>query len=283
MRVLLRPHFQYLQLKERVNINLLLSSASFPPKMAKILLIETSTEVCSAAISVDGKIVALSENLETQSHAALLTLQIEACSKEADIPLAQLDAVALSRGPGSYTALRVGASVAKGICYAIEKPLIAVDTLLALAYASRTMGRDGELEIGNSASNIQGPTSQVFAPLLDARRQEVWVAIYDADLREIAPAQPLILENNSFEKFISEKTGEGAAGQIVLAGNGMEKIRTGAFPEKTVFLEIKKCSAEHLALLAEQLFQDADFQDIAYFEPFYMKPPNITMPSKASF
>ncbi|MFN0176162.1 MAG: tRNA (adenosine(37)-N6)-threonylcarbamoyltransferase complex dimerization subunit type 1 TsaB [Saprospiraceae bacterium] len=254
--------------------------------MAKILLIETSSEVCSAAISVDGRVVALSEKLETQSHAALLTLQIRECCEIAGIPLAQLDAVALSRGPGAYTALRVGASVAKGICYALDKPLIAVDTLLALAYASR-------LEIGVGESNVQYPISQypisqyrnspIFVPMLDARRQEVWLAVYDAGLREIAAAQPLDLNNNLFEDFISEKAGVTGGGGIVLAGNGMEKIRSGGFLEKIKFSEIKKCSAGNLSVLADQIFQNADFQDIAYFEPYYMKAPNITTSAKPPF
>ena len=180
--------------------------------MAKILLIETSSEVCSAAISVDGKVVALSENLETQSHAALLTLQIRECCETAGIPLAQLDAVALSRGPGAYTALRVGASVAKGICYALDKPLIAVDTLLALAYASR-------IQYPNIPIS-QYPNTQIFVPMLDARRQEVWLAVYDSELREIAAAQPLILENNLFEAFVSEMAYGVEVGGIILAGNG---------------------------------------------------------------
>lgn len=247
--------------------------------MAKILLIETSSEVCSAAISVNGKVVALSENVETQSHAALLTLQIRECTESAGIPLAQLDAVALSRGPGAYTALRVGASVAKGICYALEKPLIAIDTLLALAHATRA----AESNVQHPTSNVQHPMSPCFVPMLDARRQEVWLAVYDADLQEIMPAQPLILENNSFEKLISEKTGDAGMGGIVLAGNGMEKFRSGGFSENVRFSAIHKSSAGHLGMLAEHFFQNADFHDIAYFEPFYMKPPNITTPGKSPF
>jgi len=244
--------------------------------MAKILLIETSGEVCSAAISVDGRVVALAEDLNTQSHAALLTLQIAACAKTADIPLAQLDAVAVSKGPGAYTSLRVGASVAKGICYALDKPLIAVDTLLALAHGTRQW-----MEHSPSPEQISG--RHVFVPMLDARRQEVWLAIYDEALLEIAPAQPLILENNSFEMFISEKTRGAEIEWVVLSGNGMEKTRNGDNFKKAVFSELGKCSAPYLAGLAEQYFQNADFQDVAYFEPYYMKPPNITTSSKPLF
>jgi len=247
--------------------------------MTKILLIETSGEVCSAAIAVDGNVVAISENLEAQSHAALLTLQIKACCDQAGIPLSQLDAVALSRGPGAYTALRVGASVAKGICYALDKPLLAVDTLQALAFASAETIRPGSSPI----AQVQDPASSIFVPMLDARRQEVWLAIYDSDLRPIAPAQPLILENNSFEMYLWERIGEGLSGRIVLSGNGMNKVRSGGFSERVVDSGINKCSARYLAVLAMQHFQMADFQDIAYFEPFYMKPPNITTPNKAPF
>lgn len=249
--------------------------------MAKILLIETSSEVCSAAISVDGVVVAFSEQLEVKSHAALLTIQISECCETAGITLAQLDAVAISHGPGAYTALRVGASVAKGICYALEKPLIGLDTLRVLAHASI------EQQVSIRERQVSGPKwsvqTMVFVPMLDARRQEVWLAVYDAGLREIASAQPLILENNSFENFVDGKVPEIGMNGIVLGGNGMEKMRSGHFLKNVVFGEIKKCSARYLATLAEQSFQQADFQDVAYFEPYYMKPPNITTPNKPLF
>ena len=119
--------------------------------------------------------------------------------------------------------------------------------------------------------------------MLDARRQEVWLAVYDFELREIAPAQPLILENNSFENFILAKTKGVEIDGIILCGSGMEKTRSGSISERVVFSDVKKCTARHLAALAEASFQNADFQDIAYFEPFYMKPPNITTSSKPLF
>lgn len=242
--------------------------------MSRILLIETATEVCSVAIAVDGKVVALVEELQAPSHAALLTLQIEKCVGMSGIPLAALDAVAVSRGPGSYTSLRVGASVAKGICYALDKPLIAVNTLLSLAWASRE-----EME----PSSIHRPASTVFVPMLDARRQEVWLAVYDAELRLIAAEQPLILENNLFENFICQSAPGAAGKMLVVAGNGSIKLENVLTREHVVFSSVKKCSARYLAALAEQLFQQTDFQNMAYFEPFYMKAPNITTPSKAPF
>jgi len=240
--------------------------------MAKILLLETSTEVCSAAISVDGKVEALSENLDAPNHAALLTLQIEDCAQRAGLALDQLDAVALSRGPGSYSSLRVGASVAKGICYALDKPLIAVDTLKALALASQI-----------EAAPENPEQAMFFAPMLDARRQEVWLALYDSAMRETAPAQPLIFENNLFEVFLREKLQEVYPCRVILSGNGMHKARNGSESDNLIFSTVRKCSAQHLSVWAEQQFQASDFQDIAYFEPFYMKPPNITTSLKPTF
>jgi tRNA threonylcarbamoyladenosine biosynthesis protein TsaB len=238
--------------------------------MAKILLIETATEVCSAAIGIDGRVAALVETPECQQHIAVLTLHIEACCRSAGIALSDLDAVAVSAGPGSYTSLRVGVSAAKGICYALDKPLIAVNTLLSLAAASREAEPSSDEPL-------------YLAPMLDARRQEVWVAGYDALLREICAPQPLVLTDNLFEKFVFEDMGAPAGARLVLAGNGAEKTRSGRISEGTVFSSVKKCTAGHLATLAEQAFQLHDFQDIAYFTPIYMKPPNITTPSKAPF
>lgn len=236
-------------------------------RMARILLIETATDVCSAAIAVDGQIVALAEQLSTLQHAALLTLQIEACVRESGWSLAQLDAVALSQGPGSYTALRVGASVAKGICYALDKPLIAVDTLLALALASRT----GLPEDHDSPHTL-------LVPMLDARRQEVWTAVYDEQGLLLAPAQPIIVENNLFEKFIEAFIADWSGTRLIFSGNGMRKIQNVPGALRAVFSPVENCSAVHLAMLAERFFQASDFQEVAYFEPFYMKPPNITTP-----
>lgn len=240
--------------------------------MARILLIETATEVCSAAIAVNGEVVAAAEELHSQNHAALLTLQIEECVKESGIPLAALDAVAVSRGPGSYTSLRVGASVAKGICYALDKPLLAIDTLLTLAWASR--------EISTQHSTFNNP---LFIPMLDARRQEVWAAVYDRALRPVKSAQPLVLENDLFEKYIQEVPEHDQFDVLILSGSGSLKFQNVMSSEKVVFSSIKKCSARYLAPLAEQFFQDVEFQNVAYFEPFYMKAPNITAPSQAPF
>ena len=233
--------------------------------MARILLIETATEVCSAALAVDGVVVALQEELNCTSHSALLTVQIEACVRQSGIPLHALDAVAISQGPGSYTALRVGASVAKGICYALEKPLIAVDTLLALATSSA---------LHPPPSTLRPPP--YFMPMLDARRQEVWTAVYDAEMRLLAPAQPLIMENDLFEIFIRTAIPDFHNVQVILSGNGAQKLENVRHGKEAVQSTKKTCSAADLAGWAERFFQISDFQDIAYWSPFYMKLPNIT-------
>ncbi|MEO6038658.1 MAG: tRNA (adenosine(37)-N6)-threonylcarbamoyltransferase complex dimerization subunit type 1 TsaB, partial [Saprospiraceae bacterium] len=177
-----------------------------------------------------------------------------------------LDAIALSRGPGSYTALRVGASVAKGICFALDKPLMAIDTLSALAEASRNQ------------LSADALSDTLFVPMLDARRQEVWVGVYDEQGRCLAPAQPLILENFLFEKFMEGFVATRPGARLILSGNGMDKLQNVPNFPNAVFSPIKNCSAANLTGLAEQLFQTNDFQEVAYFEPFYMKPPNITVP-----
>ncbi len=242
--------------------------------MAKILLIETATGVCSAAIAIDGTIVALEEVPETQQHAALLTLQIHRCTLQAGIKLSELDAIGVSSGPGAYTSLRVGISVAKGICYALDKPLIAVDTLQALAYAS-------QIAIETAGNPM---TEQIyFIPMIDARRKEVWTGIYDARLQPVSPAQPLILENNSFIDYITTYISPINNIIPIASGNGTQKLLNVTFYENTVVSPIKNCSAQYLSFLVDKKLQVNDFKDIAYFEPMYMKPPNITVSKKSAW
>jgi tRNA threonylcarbamoyladenosine biosynthesis protein TsaB len=240
--------------------------------MARILLIETATSVCSAAVSIDGVVVASAESTEELQHTALLTTQIEECMRQAGLTLAEMDAVAVSRGPGSYTSLRVGVSVAKGICYALDKPLIAVDTLQALAAGARAADTTG---------------AGYFVPMLDARRQEVWLAVYDADLREVVKAQPLIIENNSFYIFLNHHVPEWQSRKAVLAGSGTPKALHGNILLETAFLSPSHSSiiaghtstiADHMSELALYIFKTSEFQDIVSFEPYYFKLPNITAP-----
>ncbi len=235
--------------------------------MATILLLETATDVCSVGIAVDGRLAATATEPPPAAHAAHLTILIQRCLEQAGLNPADLDAVAISAGPGSYTGLRVGASVAKGICYALNKPLIAVNTLDALACGMR----DAQPEPRDAC---------LFMPMLDARRQEVWTALYDHQLRRLIPPQPLILENNLFS-FFETQTGLAAVQKkLVLGGNGSFKTAGGAYLPEAVAGPVVQCAAAFLLTAAEQKFNASDFEDIAYFEPFYMKPPNITVSKK---
>jgi tRNA threonylcarbamoyladenosine biosynthesis protein TsaB len=235
--------------------------------MATILLIETATEVCSVAISINGAIQAHSESEGKADHAAILTLQIQECCKQAGIQLTQLDAIGLSKGPGSYSSLRVGAAVAKGICYALNKPLIAVDTLRALALAS--FGKIPESH-----------PDRIALPMLDARRMEVWMAGYSRNGATLFSARPFIFENNLFFNAWTDTGLAFESNGYILSGNGILKSENVPFLKEAVFSSIKSCSAVFLENESLEKFQNADFQNIAYFEPFYMKPPNITSPNK---
>ena len=235
--------------------------------MATILLIETATEVCSVGLSVDGCVRAVAEEPPPARHAAQLTLLIQDCLQQAGSTLAELDAVAVSSGPGSYTGLRVGASVAKGICYALSKPLIAVNTLDALAAGMRSAQADSGEDV-------------LFMPMLDARRQEVWTAVCDHRLRRLTPPEVLILENNLFS-FLEKKTGISAGvKRLILGGNGSVKVEKGVNLSGPVIFSVLQCAAAFLSGEAEGKFKESDFEDVVYFEPVYMKPPNITAPKK---
>lgn len=232
--------------------------------MARLLLIETATEVCSTALAVDGVVVTGQTEDPCSSHAAVLTLQIEAVSKAAGVPLRDLDAVVVSGGPGSYTSLRVGASVAKGLCFALDLPLLAVDTLEALALASQ----EGRTE------------PALYVPAIDARRNEVWLAVYDAERRCLAPAQPLILDNNSFENWLHTLGVNPKQQRLIVSGNGANKFLSVPNLENVEISAVKKTAAAYLLPLAEKKWRLQQTESVAYFEPLYMKPPNITVSNK---
>ena len=241
--------------------------------MAKILLIETATEVCAAAVAVNGKIAASEELIECQNHAAVLHLQIEACARNAGVALPDIDAVAVSAGPGAYTSLRTGVAAAKGICFALNKPLIAIDTLYALAKAAFLFRHD-------NLSDDPTESSALYLPVLDARRNEVWGAVYSASMELLAPAQPFIIEDNLFENEIRVLLPGLHFEKLIFSGNGTKKIKSGNIEKKSEICPVVRCSAKYLAEAAESSFEKAIFQDIAYFQPIYQKPPGITESKK---
>lgn len=226
--------------------------------MAYLLHIETATEICSVAISQNNQLLSLQEAADGFSHASQITILIQKALAEAKIDRSQLHAVALSSGPGSYTSLRIGTSTAKGVCYALQIPLVVVDTLQALAIATY--------------QSIKKEKA-VYFPMIDARRMEVYTAGYNhlGESKEALAAK--IITTESFQEWLTEGTG------LVLSGNGAPKCQS-VLTDKAIHYVDMVCSAQYLIPLAYQAFLREDFADIAYYAPTYFKAPNITTPKK---
>jgi tRNA threonylcarbamoyladenosine biosynthesis protein TsaB len=217
--------------------------------MNHILCIETSTTVCSVCVTADDKILSHKEINNGFSHAENLHVFIEDILKEANLSIKQINAVAVSKGPGSYTGLRIGVSAAKGLCYALQIPLISIDTLQSMAYA-----------VSHSKNE-----NALYCPMLDARRMEVYCAIYDKNLETILPVNALVLDEKSIEVFNLNKP-------IYFFGDGMPKAKELFQNNKNAdFIEDIFPSAESMATLAFGKFSQKQFEDVAYFEPFYLK------------
>ena len=220
-----------------------------------ILCIETSTAVCSVALVNNGNVIALRESLDGQNHAEKITIFIDEVMKEANLSYKDLDAVATSMGPGSYTGLRIGVSTAKGLCYAMEKPLIAIDTLAAMAY-----GFIGQQPTANS----QQPTA-ILCPMIDARRMEVYSAFFNEELEKVSETEAIIVDENSFMELKQNN-------HLYLFGDGADKLASlFENDENITVVEKFHCSAAYMAKLADEAFTNKQFVDTAYFEPFYLK------------
>ena len=222
--------------------------------MSYILNIETATKNCSVALAKEGKTILCKEIAEEgYSHAERLHVFIEEIISESGIQMKDLDAVAVSQGPGSYTGLRIGVSAAKGLCYALGIPLIAVDTMLTLA--SQVKATDG-----------------VIVPMIDARRMEVYSAIFSASLEKKRDVLAEVITGNSFED-ISEK--------VYFVGDCNEKCKAVLTKQNFVFLdEIKYPSANEMCALSFDKYKISDTVDVAYFEPHYLKDFLITSSKK---
>jgi len=214
--------------------------------MANILLIETSAEICSVAIECDGKILNMQMSDEAMQHASHLPVYIESAMKLIHEQNITLDAIAVSGGPGSYTGLRIGVSTAKGLCYALGCKLIALDTLKVIATA---LQRDL-------------PANAIICPLIDARRMEVYTAMYDYNLNEISPAEAKIIDENSFSNIDRP---------IYFCGSGAEKCSTVIQNPNAHFDTTVKPIANMMVDLAENAYNNNQFEDVAYYEPFYLK------------
>mgnify|MGYP006192053545 FL=1 len=222
--------------------------------MNYILNIETATKNCSVALAQEGKIILCKEIAEEgYSHAERLHVFIEEIIQEAGITFQDLNAIAVSQGPGSYTGLRIGVSAAKGLCFALNIPLIAVDTLQVLA--SQAKVKEG-----------------FIVPMLDARRMEVYSAIFNSKLEKQREVQAEVITEASFET-ISEP--------VYFVGDCTEKCQSVLVKPNFVFLkEIKYPSAKEMCVISFAKFQQSDFVDVAYFEPYYLKDFMITTSKK---
>ena len=222
--------------------------------MPYILNIETATKNCSVALAKDGKTVLCKEIAEEgYSHAERLHVFIEEIIKEAQITFKDLSAIAVSQGPGSYTGLRIGVSAAKGLCFALDIPLIAVDTLQVLA------------------SQVKLSTGLII-PMLDARRMEVYSAIFTPNYENKRAVQAEIITDNSFEDL--QET-------LYFVGDCAEKCKSVLTKDNFVFLgDIKYPSAEEMSFLSFEKYKNNDFVDVAYFEPYYLKDFMTTVSKK---
>ncbi len=227
--------------------------------MAVILNIDTTTSVCSAALTAEGAILTHAEDFEGRNHASLLSGFIKQCLDFAADKELKLDAVAVSLGPGSYTGLRIGLSEAKGLAYGLEVPLIGINTLELMA--TRVMFSTDDVD----------PES-ILVPMIDARRMEVFTAAYDFGLLPLMEPQPLILDENSYAEILA--TGH----PVLFFGDGSTKAKEVITSENAVFVPDVVPLAVDMVALAERNFVRRDFIDLAYSTPLYLKDFQATQP-----
>jgi tRNA threonylcarbamoyladenosine biosynthesis protein TsaB len=211
-----------------------------------ILNIETATKNCSVSIADKGEILAIKElNNGNYSHAEVLHPFIVDILREATITLGHIDAVAVSKGPGSYTGLRIGVSAAKGLCFAFDKPLISIDTLTSLSHS---------IAIDNG----------FIVPMIDARRMEVYAAVFNEKNQLIREIKAVIIDESSFSEYLK-------IGKVYFLGDGAQKCKEKILHENAVFVDNKFPSAKEMAQLSYDKYKISDIENVAYFEPFYLK------------
>lgn len=214
--------------------------------MSIILNIETATKNCSVSIATNGDILAIKElNNGNYSHAEVLHPFIVDVLKEANISTDKIDAVAVSKGPGSYTGLRIGVSAAKGLCFAFDKPLISIDTLTSLSH---------------SITIDEG----FIIPMLDARRMEVYAAVFNNNHQKIREIKAEIIDENSFSEYLKSN-------KVYFLGDGSQKCKEIITHQNAIFVDAKFPSAKEMAQLSYVKYQKSDIENVAYFEPFYLK------------
>ncbi len=215
-----------------------------------LLHIETATEICSVSLSKNKELLACRSIHDGNSHARNLIVLIESLISELALPKTAIDGISVSMGPGSYTGLRIGVSTAKGLCYALQKPLVAVSTLDSIA-----MGAKRQLSLDSKV---------LYCPMIDARRMEVYTELVDAALQTVQPVQALVVEEGSFDALLSEQ-------KVVFCGNGMPKCRPLLEKHPNALFADAEISSENMISIALEKYLKGEFEDVAYFEPFYLK------------
>ncbi len=222
--------------------------------MASILNIETSTNVCSVALAIDGEVISLQESHTKNSHAEQITLFCFNAVTSSGLKFTDLDAVAVSKGPGSYTGLRIGVSTAKGYCYGLEIPLISIGTLEAMA-----KGIKSKYDVIDNSQNI------IYCPMIDARRMEVYSALYSKSLEEIEATSAKIIDIDSYSNYLKND-------KVIFAGDGALKCKDVLGHHKNaIFMDGFHPSAATMAMISENKFNAIEYENTAYFEPYYLK------------
>jgi tRNA threonylcarbamoyladenosine biosynthesis protein TsaB len=227
-----------------------------------IICLETATNLCSVALCDDNGVIALKESVDQKSHSSLLTVFIIDILKENGIKPHELEAVAVSKGPGSYTGLRIGVSVAKGIAYAASIPLIAVETTYSMFWG-----------IKEKLNSNMEDSQTLFCPMIDARRAEVYFAIYDSTGKTVKNISAEVITEESFNYI----TG---SGKIMFFGDGSAKCRDIIKRQNCYFDPDYVISASNMYIPATQALKNGDFENVAYFEPFYLKDFITSKPRK---
>lgn len=230
--------------------------------MDSVILIETSTALCSAAIASDGKIISYRESTEPRAHASLTAVFIKEMLEETGTRPADCSAVCVSMGPGSYTGLRVGVSTAKGLCFGAGIPLLAVGTLDTLVWQAIGEGRLPE-------------GCRHIVPMIDARRMEVYTAVFSADGRQLTETAPVILDQDSFREYLDQ-------GPVLFIGDGAQKTSEVIRHANAFFCQCCP-KASSMLIPAMEEYKAKRFKDVAYFEPFYLKEFVATTSRKKLF
>lgn len=234
--------------------------------MNTILCIETATPVCSVALGRDGVLLGVKELSEGYVHSEMLLPFIAGLLNETGVKKKDISAISVSAGPGSYTGLRIGVSSAKGLCYALDVPLISISTLEAIAYGMRKKLMDHSMKIEGDL---------LFCPMIDARRMEVYTALYDQELNEVLPVQAMVVNENSFSEYFGKHN-------ILFSGDGSGKCAQLLDTVKGAHFSVEvSASAAHMVALSDKKFRDSRFESLALFEPFYLKEFRSGAPSSA--